>query len=147
MNIRTEISIGLAALIAAFAFGRYTAPKVPAISQKVDDQKQEQVNTDKDVHKQTTITKKPDGTQTTVIVEDSTVKTEDKKQDTKKVDTTITPPKINTINLNALAGVDAFHSFKPVYGAQVSKQFIGPVSIGLFGLSNGTIGVSLGVSF
>ncbi len=35
----------------------------------------------------------------------------------------------------------------PTYGAQVQRQILGPINIGAFGLTNGTIGVSVGISF
>ena len=35
----------------------------------------------------------------------------------------------------------------PLYGISANKEFIGPITIGAFGLTNGTIGLSIGVNF
>jgi hypothetical protein len=48
------------------------------------------------------------------------------------------------LSLSALAGTDLR---SPVYGAHVSKEILGPVSVGIFGLTNGTFGASIGLNF
>jgi hypothetical protein len=45
-----------------------------------------------------------------------------------------------------LAGT-SFASATPVFGAQVSRHILGPVSIGAFALTNGNFGATLGMSF
>ena len=51
------------------------------------------------------------------------------------------------MNISALVGVDLPNSLKPLYGASFTKQFLGPISIGAWGLTNGTLGVSVGINF
>jgi hypothetical protein len=53
-----------------------------------------------------------------------------------------------TINISALIGKD-FHKsgFEPLYGVSVSKEFIGPVTIGAFGLTSSVVGVTIGLNF
>jgi len=75
---------------------------------------------------------------------DSDVKV--KKTDDKQISI---QPAAKTWNVSALAGYD-FSKPKdlvPIYGVSVSKQVLGPWSIGAFGLTNGIIGLSIGVTF
>lgn len=51
-------------------------------------------------------------------------------------------------NVSALIANDFSHgNIVPTYGASAQKEFIGPITIGAFGLTNGTIGVSIGLDF
>lgn len=78
------------------------------------------------------------GREKTVTIIDS--KTE------KKAEVQIKPgPKTN---VSALVGNDFSKSLpKPLYGINVSREFLGPVTIGAFGLTNGVLGVSVGLNF
>jgi hypothetical protein len=56
--------------------------------------------------------------------------------------------KKSTLNVYAMGGLDVTSPQNGfIVGAHVSKQLIGPVSIGLFGFTNKTAGVSIGMSF
>jgi hypothetical protein len=88
-------------------------------------------------HEVTVIVEDPSGKKTTTITKDTTRKS-------KEVVKTIVKPKVN---VSALAGVSTTDSRKPVYGISVSKEFIGPITLGAFGLTNGIIGISVGVNF
>lgn len=83
-------------------------------------------------------TKKPDGTTNT-----TTTTTEDKKQAATHNESK--PVVQSTTSIHALAGMDV--NFKPVYGLEVSKQLLGPIEVGAWGMTNGTIGISVGVRF
>lgn len=80
---------------------------------------------------------KPDGTITEekVITDKSKIVTEDKT-------------KLNTarskVNISALVGTDFS---KPVYGLHANKELLGPISVGVFGLTNKTVGLSVGLNF
>lgn len=139
MSTKYKVIISIVVVLVAFAFGRYSAPKVPDSHTVTDTTKE--VN--KDTHKTTVVTKTPDGKEVTTIVEDTTTKSD---SDTKK-DQTITAPKTSLINISALAGLDTGRGFVPTYGISASKELIGPVTVGAFGLTNGTIGLSIGVNF
>lgn len=90
----------------------------------------------------TVVTKKPDGTtRTETTVTDVT----DTKQKVK--DTVVAAPVSKKTSINALAGLDTTHNFTPVYGLSVTREVLGPVTVGAFGLTNGIVGVSFGVSF
>lgn len=131
-------------VILAFALGRYTATTQTV---KVETHADTRVTDDKDIHKVEVITKEPTGIMTDTITTD----TIDLKQIAKTVDTTqtTTQTKASRLNISALAGTDLSKGLNitPVYGAAITKDVLGPVSIGAFGLTNGTMGVSIGISF
>lgn len=135
----------------AFASGRYSiqSPTTKITTTTHTTTQQDQV---KDTHTQTTITvlKTPDGTvKTTKIIDQvADVKTDTTKvQDKKSLDISI-PPKTNTLNISALVANDFSRGLLvPTYGASVTKEILGPITIGGFGLTNGTIGVSIGLNF
>lgn len=144
MTIKDKIILGLLALVVSFAAGRFTATKPNVTTQTV-------TNEDKDIKKDvndekvTTITEKSTGEKQTTIVEKKTtsVVTDDKiasKTDTKVVNSQ------QTTSIVGMVGID-YHTKERAYGLGVSHDFVGPVSLGVFGFTNGVIGVSIGVRF
>lgn len=136
-------------ILAAFAAGRYSvqAPEVHT-SAGIKEEIKQDANKDTQTHQTTVSVKTPDGTTKTTTTIDTTTKD---KMDTAiatttKVDQTIIPPKIETLNVSFMAGVD-FSRQATVYGASVNKQLLGPITIGLFGLTNSTVGLTVGMSF
>lgn len=145
-----KLYLVLIALLVAFAIGRYSAGGSSTKStedKKTTDTKQVDTNT----HSQTTttVTEDPNGTKktTTVVTTDTTTKSKDTEVITDRTTQSTTPTKRNTINISALVGVDISKGFIPSYGISASKEFIGPITIGAFGLTSGTVGLSLGLNF
>ncbi len=115
----------------------------------------------------TIITKKPDGTTVTEIfdLDTNTVFTDNRKDvtDNTQKTATDTSTKIQesstttTSNpqpkwhVGAMAGVDikaALGGKVPMaYGGSVDYRVLGPVTVGGFGLTNGTVGLSVGLGF
>lgn len=93
----------------------------------------------------TVTTKTPAGDVKTVKTVDSNTKS--KSTENKQINAPSSPTK--RLNVSALAGVDLsnLRAVVPVYGVSVTKQVLGPVTVGAFGLTNGVIGVSLGMEF
>lgn len=160
MSTKSKIVTTIIVLVVTFAFGRYTTPvKVVTKVETVEvEKKTSNTDTDSDAHKhkETTTTKvtRPDGTTetTTKSVEDTThdQKTSQQVVDNTTVDKTSSKEVIKDsgrLNLSILAGVKAgAWTDPPVYGGSINKNLIGPITIGLWGLTNGTVGGSLGVS-
>ncbi len=84
----------------------------------------------------------PNGTvDTTTTTVDTTLRVD---TDNKTVVSTVKPK----INISALVANDFSKGIlRPVYGISASKEFIGPLTLGAFGLTNGTVGVSIGLNF
>jgi hypothetical protein len=143
MDTKYKVIIATCTILVAFAFGRYSAPKIPDSHSITDTTKE--INKDVDTHKTTVITKTPDGKEVTTITEDTSSKS--KSDSDTKTDVTITAPKTSAVNISLLAGLDTGRGFVPTYGISANKELIGPVTVGAFGLTNGTIGLSIGVNF
>lgn len=95
-------------------------------------------------HTQKTIVtiKKPDGSSTTTETVDSRSTTK-----TDAVTQTPTSTKQKT-NISVLVGNDFSKSaIKPMYGVSGNREFIGNLTVGAYGLTNGTVGLSLGLNF
>lgn len=94
---------------------------------------------EKQVDRVITIIKHPDGTEEKVITDKSKITNKESSKDLIR----------SKYNLSALIGTD----FKaPVYGLHVSKEFIGPITIGGWAtapqtLNNVNVGISLGLNF
>lgn len=155
--------------VVIFAAGRYTSSYTSTdtkkevktdVQTKTEDQKIK-TDTDRDQHINTVTVEKvlPDGTKetTTTKTEDTSTqrKTDTVKNETDKdtsTDTTTETKKIESgrskLTLSVLAGANVTNlSGGFVYGVHVTKDILGPINLGLFGLSNGTAGASLGISF
>lgn len=151
MNTKMMIAVGSGIAILSFGAGRYSVPtKVKTETKVVQNKvKDENKKIAKKKHKTTTIIKKPDGTKTTTITEDDASDTEDRTKvtDNKNSDTSKEVVKSGgSLNISALAARDP-QTGQLTYGAQVIKDIIGPINVGLFGLANGTVGGSIGIRF
>lgn len=149
MTTKNKIIFSLLALVATFAAGRYSNQ----VSYKKDTKTSivEDKNTQKDTHEKTvtTVVEKPDGEkQTTITQTKDVVATISDVKDTKSETqvSKVTGNGTSKLTISALVGID-IHTKLPTYGASITKDVLGPVSIGVFGLTNGTAGISLGVSF
>lgn len=152
LTTKTKYVIALILIMTAFATGRFSVQKsvVKSTTSLVSDSK---TNQNSDTHTQTTITtvKTPDGTVKTIqqISQVKDVQTTTTADTTIHSQTTVTPTKTNTINISALVGNDFSHGLgiTPIYGVSASKEILGPITAGVFGLNNGVIGVSVGLNF
>lgn len=143
MNLLTKIILGVIALAIAFALGRYVAPDHTKIEDVQTDTTKEK---EQDKHKVTVIVKAPDGTQTTTITEDTETRQKEVQKTVDKLYEEI-KSRHNLINVSGLVGNDGFRSLSPIYGVSVSKEMIGPLTIGVWGMTNSTVGLSVGVNF
>lgn len=160
MGTKAKLIIGAAALLLAFAAGRWAAPEKVRIETKVVEvenvHNETKTDIDKNRHTETTVTEivRPDGTK------EKTTRTTQDTQTTQKRDTASTKDTVTTaeetkevtrgtakVTISALAGAQIGSSTPLVYGASVSKPILGPITVGIFGLSNATFGASLGLTF
>lgn len=147
MTTKVKILIVLAIAAISFASGRFLAPiKTVEVVKEVERKEKE-----KEVHKTKKTVEKtnPDGSKetTTTETEDSTTTTTTEKDKSSSKETERSSSKIHVA---ALAGMDITKGLNPaliVYGASVSKDILGPISIGVFGFNDGRLGLSVGLSF
>jgi lipopolysaccharide export LptBFGC system permease protein LptF len=167
-QIAKQVGAVAIALLIGAGFGRYSLPaKVVTKTETVTVEKEVIKNTEKtikDTNKDRELiiieTIKPDGTK---VVEKHYVNRDQIKEDTTKVNVTTdikkTDEKTSTVvsngkndwNLSALVTTshteDDMLKGNVSYGVHVQRRILGPMSIGAFGLTNKTYGISLGVSF
>lgn len=138
-------------LLVSYGFGYYTAPYKTEI--KTEETKSDSSKTDIDAHKTSVKVEetKPDGSK---IVTTTTTNDIDKhvdKQDTRSMSTEETKTKsTQPVTISALFGASLTSGLGPatiVYGLSVSKPVLGPISIGIWGLTGKTFGASLGLQF
>ena len=135
MSTRNYIILLVILCVCSFAGGRYLTPPKVTIQEKIVTKEVVVVK-----HTDTVVIKKPDGTVITTTKEDSTTKEDTKVKDSITIDT-----RRSKINISALAGTG--FPLSPVYGIAANKELIGPVTVGIWGLSNLTAGISLGLNF
>jgi hypothetical protein len=156
---KQKIIITSVALLTAFAVGRYSTPtKVKIVTQTVTVEKKvdtTQTNTDSNKHLTTvkTETDLPDGTKTIVtkteLTDDTKKKTDTKDVTSDTINTTVSKEVTrgsSPVTLSLLAGAQ-LTGFTPVYGGSISKEVLGPITLGAFYLSNTTAGLSVGLTF
>lgn len=98
---------------------------------------------------------KPDGTQIETVKEKEETRTEreSNREEKKDVDKTVVA-RTDTLQIKefdkgwtALGMVGYSFKGEVIYGAGIQKQIMGPLTVGAWGLSNSTVGVSIGVTF
>lgn len=147
LSIKNQVLILLSSVLLAYGFGRYSKSDVKT-SEKIN--QTEQTNETKNTHTKTTITetKKADGTDTTTTTIDQVANDNKTEKDNTTVDYQQTISKGSKINISVLGANDFSRGLLvPTYGLSVQKEFLGPITVGAFGLMNGVIGVSVGVDF
>lgn len=142
MKSSNIVITGVVLAAVSFAVGRYTAGG-PEVKTTVKTAKE--VEKDKNVKKTVTTVKLPDGTVKIVEVTDTNVSTKTKESSSSKVEV----KKASKLNISALIALDTSKRLvlQPIYGISVSKEVLGPITAGVFGLTNGTVGLSIGINF
>lgn len=136
-------------VIVGYVCGRYAQPekvitKTVEVEKKVEDKKSE---TEKHKTTKTVEVTQPDGGKTvTTVVEEDTNKHSDKNSttDTTK-NTTVETTRGADITLSLLGGLNFPNT--PVYGLSFTKPVLGPITLGVWGLSDKTLGASIGLTF
>lgn len=105
----------------------------------------EKVEEQKHTRKIVTITEHPNGTKKTVIREDTDTATNTNVQSIAQSKIVDEVGKKNSTRISVMAGVAPTQTELFVYGVAVTKPVLGPVSIGVWGLSNKTFGASIGI--
>lgn len=161
MSLKVRIIVSVAALVTAFAVGRYTVPvklkietkivEVEKKTEKVDEKKNKDVH--KEVTRQEVILK--DGSRTITTKEitdikdkgkidstskDSVVKTE---EHTKEVVRETSP---TTIMIVGQSNLFSGNSGSMDFGISVSKPVLGPICIGIQAFKSGTVGAGIGLN-
>jgi hypothetical protein len=156
MNGRDLAILASIGMLVAFAAGRWTGPeKIKTVVQTVTVEKKTDDQTKKEQdHKKYTVveTTTPNGTKTktTTITDDRGVTSTDKSTD--NTDTTQTKSKevdksSSKLTLQVLAGLNITAPGTPTYGLSVSRNLLGPIVVGVFGMTNHTAGFSIGLTF
>lgn len=151
MTLKAQLIIYIVSVAGAFAAGRSLFPVAKTTDSKSSLTEQKDMTTTKDTKEvvTTTETSKPNGEKVVTVVDniDTHEKTGSADSIKSAQDNKVVESKKSTIHLQLLGGADMTSNFKLVYGGMVSKQFIGPVTLGVFGLSDGTLGLSIGLEF
>ena len=146
------LTIAGAVVAGAFLVGRYTGPERVKIETKteirevrVTDESRKLETTQRIIE-----TTKPDGSK----VKDTRIKTKRESEKSTAAETKAASHQVKEIEsrrgvlVSPLIGVRLDDlSGGAIFGAHISKQFIGPLHLGAWGLSDFTVGVSLGLEF
>jgi ribosomal protein S25 len=148
LSFKTQVIAALLLILVSFAVGRYSVSQ-PNIKTQDVSKIQETDKQAKDTHTQTktVVDKLPSGETKTTTTTDTTIltKTQDTVKDTQSYSQSVTSSK-SKLNVSAIAEYDLKRGGLN-YGISVEKEVLGPITAGLYGLNNGTIGVSIGLNF
>jgi hypothetical protein len=155
MSTRNQIIVVVILLVGAFAAGRWAAP-TKIVTKTVEVEKQVTLKDDKKEivdhsKKKITVTRKPDGTKTTIVeigtdVDTKVVSNDKTTTDVEKQNETTKQWDTSKVTISALGGYKIGDA-GPLYGASISKPILGPITVGAWALSNSTFGASLGLTF
>lgn len=160
MSTKGRIFLGAVLILGAFAFGRYSAPEKIKVEKEIVrvevEKKEKSKDQSVDEQKDTTTIEvtKPDGTKIKKRVvrqdrktETSTDEKTDRVSQTKKKETKVVENS-RRISVSVIAGPNFTDLKAPiVFGGYISRPFMGPVTLGIWGLSSGVGGVSVGLQF
>lgn len=151
MPTKVKVLISVVVLVITFATGRWSATQKTVTTTKTVAQTDVKANT-KDTHTKTTITetKQVNGAsmRVTVIDQVSDDKSTENDDTVTSQKTVSVPVSKSKLNISVLGAEDFSRGFtQPTYGLSVNKEVLGPLTVGAFGLMNGTVGISVGLDF
>lgn len=160
MALKYKIIITILVVLVSFAAGRFSTPvkiktetKIVTVEKEVE-KKDEEKKSHRHVDTRTTMVVKPDGTKETTVTTSTDVNTgtaiKDSKTDSSQTLSDKSMEKVKDSGrtaLSLLAGVDVKSPTGIVYGISASRTFLGPLSLGIFGMTNNTCGASVGIVF
>lgn len=142
MKTKTKVVVSVIALVVTFAAGR--------LSVAVDSEQKENetVSTGKNEDREQIIVEResPDGSKERVI---KNIYRRIERVDLVKEKDVEKKSSAGRFTISALGGYDVAgaESGTMSIGAHASARVLGPVNVGIFGLSSGTLGVSVGITF
>jgi hypothetical protein len=163
LNTKQKVGIAIFVVAGAFATGRYTVPvktktEIKTVEvQKIvyrtkkdtTDQRKKKIviveNKQKDGSETKVTTITDDGTTKSIASNDTTKSDDHQKEEKKEI-----VKESGHLTISALAGTNFTGipaSQGVLYGGIIQRNLIGPVVIGVWGLSSGTGGASLGLEF
>jgi len=143
MTTRNKIILSVVLLAISFVSGRFLTPE--KTKTEVKTVTVEKVVTQV-VHQKIYIKENPDGSKETTVVTDTNTdsKTNSKSNDETK-ESTISKDRIN---ISVLAGSNfPINLSTPIYGISANKNILGPITGGVWALSDKTAGISIGLNF
>lgn len=156
MSNKTKVGIVIVYTIVVATTAYYLAPQKIKIEKEIVtvevEKKKQEVSKDKEYEKKTTTKKNADGSSVTETVTKITDKTKTKEQEekekaSKESETKEITKSSGTTSVSILTGVDVTKPGGLIYGASINRSILGPITIGLFGMSNGVGGCSIGLTF
>lgn len=147
MTLKGKLVLGFMAIALAFAGGRYSVSK--SISTESEINTEEQRNRNSHTQTTTVTTKEPSGQVKIVTTTDTVSSVEITKKEDTITKSVQAPAKRSMINISLLAGTDVTHGLAVIqtYGISISKEVFGPITAGLWGMTSGTAGISIGLNF
>lgn len=144
---RDEMIVLAVGLLLAFGLGRYSS--VLTSTTTVEDKTQTQNDTDNKSHTVKVVIVKSDGSSTTTETTDSDLKQSVSSKEDLKSKVVVQTEKRPLTNVSLIVANDFMktNDLKPRYGASVTHEVLGSMTMGLFGINNGTLGVSIGYNF
>jgi hypothetical protein len=143
MSSQSKIIVSVIVLAAAFAAGRQSVPEKVKTEIKTVEVEKIVTVVKKEV---VTIVENPDGSKQTTIVTDT--RTDSQTNTNASNQTTEETKKNKKLNVSILAGTSpSFNLTELVYGASISKEVVGPVTVGAWALTNRSVGISVGLNF
>lgn len=150
------VFVGLS-LLTTYAIGRWAAPEKVVVKKEIVEVEKKTDSSSSEANKQkdteTHIIEHPDGTKETVITthenweknhsDNSSSISSSSEKDSKEVTNSrskVTISAMGGVNLDSLIG-------PPILGVSATKPILGPITVGLWGLSNKTLGASVGLTF
>lgn len=134
--------VGLLLLALGYGLGRYIQPA--KIETKIEQVVKEVEVVKKDIVIKERIIKQKDGTEITErTTEDKSSATTDKKSESSS--STVVTNKKPDWRVNALGALNKDRDI--TYGLQVERRILGNISAGVYGMTDTTIGLSIGMEF
>lgn len=143
MYLKIAASI-LGLVIVSFFVGRFSAPKPLPEVRTIEVIKEVVVESKKKTNTKVIVVKEPGGKETTTSETNETTDTVSKEVIKEKEKVIALK---NDWNVSALVGIKNFNRESIVYGLEVQRRILGDIHVGVWGLTDKTVGLNVGFSF
>ncbi len=144
MGIKGHLLIILLVFAAGFGTAKYFSPAKTIVKTETVVKTNDVIH--EHVHTVTHTIVQPNGEKDTTTVVDNN-STEDKNSTSKSDSSTVTTYSKPQWKVGALVGLSSTNLYAPIYGANVEKRILGPISAGLWANTNKEAGLSVSLEF
>lgn len=145
--MKIRLALYMVVTLGAFAVGRYSVLQEPKVETKINKIENIKKNEYQTIHYVTVSVTKPDGLKTVTTTADVSTQDQTTSVESKQEQQKVSPAVRSKTNISIIGANDFKNTPALTYGLAVTHEVFGPLTVGVYALKSGVLGVSIGLNF